>query len=225
MGANCELCCDASSFQSAQIKAVFFYQEPTFVQHRRRQEFNNLLTPHLNSLTRLVRARARDRSEADDVVQETLFRAFRHLAQLRDEAYFKPWLFRIAINEIRRRRRSEGCSPVVNLAGLIEELNLADMRCSPHVECERVELNVLLREALSKLPEKYRSVVELRDLDDLSVTETAQRLCLGVSATKTRHLRARGLLLRSLRQVVARRSRATELERDCRQLSTTGRTR
>lgn len=210
MEANCELCSNASSFQGTQIKAVFFYQEPGFVQHRRHQEFDDLLAPHLNSLTRLVRSKARDGSEADDVVQETLFCAFRHLTQLRDRAYFKPWLFRIAINEIRQRRRSEGRSPILMPAGPVEGLELADMRCSPDVECERAELNALLREALSKLPEKYRRVVEMRDLNDLSVTETAQRLCLGVPATKTRHLRARALLSRSFRQIVARRSRATD---------------
>jgi RNA polymerase sigma-70 factor (ECF subfamily) len=191
--------------------------------HERREEFDNLLSPHLNSLSRLVRARAKDWSEADDVVQEALFRAFRHLDQLRDKAYFKPWLFSIAINEIRQKRRSEGHSPVLALDGSNERPKIADMRRSPHTECERAELSVLLREALSKLPEKYRSVVELRDLADLSVLETAQRLRLGVSTTKTRHLRARAMLLKAVRQLVARRSRAKELERDCRCIATIGR--
>jgi RNA polymerase sigma-70 factor, ECF subfamily len=214
------------SFRRARIKTPLLCQKPAIVQPSlgRPEEFDNLLTPHLNSLRRLVRARAKDWSEADDVVQETLLRAFRHLAQLRDKAHFKPWLFRIAMNEIRQRRRSERCSPILVLADPIEGIQIADTRRSAHAECERAELKMLVREALSKLPEKYRSVLELRDLSDLSVSETAQRLCLGVAATKTRHVRARSMLMRSLRKLVARRSRATDLEQHCRYISTNGST-
>ena len=225
MGTMCGLSSNAFSFQGTHLNTPVACRAPALVQRSlsvKREEFDNLLLPHLNSLSRLVRGRVRDRSEADDVVQETLFRAFRRLDQLRDNACFRPWLFSIAINEIRQRRRSERCSPILELGGPIEGDEIADMRRSPYAECERAERDALLREALSKLPEKYRVVLELRDLRDLSVSETAQHLRLGVSTTKTRHLRARALLLKSLRRLVARRSRVADLERDCRDFATIG---
>ena len=209
---------------SPSFQSLAFVPTPPVVQRSlyRKQEFEELINAHLNPLTRFVRARSKDRSEAEDVVQDTLFSAFRHLAQLRDKAYFKAWLFRIAINEIRQRRRCEGRSPIVWLTDPIDGLEIADIRCVPHAACEQAERDGLLREALAKLPEKYRRVVEMRDLKDLSVMETAERLRLGVAATKTRHLRARALLLRSIRQLVAKRSPAAELDRDCRHISTLG---
>jgi RNA polymerase sigma factor (sigma-70 family) len=75
---------------------------------------------------------------------------------------------------------------------------LADPASSPHIQCEQRERAEQLHEALTRLPEKYRLMIQMRDLRELSIDETARSLSLTSSAVRTRHHRARKLLIRSL---------------------------
>jgi RNA polymerase sigma-70 factor (ECF subfamily) len=145
-------------------------------------------------------------SEAEDVVQQSIFLAFRHLRQFRREASFKTWLRAIAINEVLRLLQSR---TVAHLP-LHESFaaGLADPASSPHIQCEQRERAEQLHEALTRLPEKYRLMIQMRDLRELSIDETARSLSLTSSAVRTRHHRARKLLIRSL--AVLRRKDLTE---------------
>lgn len=170
-----------------------------------REEFGDLLQPHLHALIRLVRARMKNDTDADDVVQDTIIRALRHLDQFRYEANFRTWLNTIAINEVLQRQRSPKYSRTILVDGqLLANLELADPRLSPLAEYERTETSLRLREALDRLPAKYRTVIELRDLGGRSLAETARCLRLTVSAVKSRQHRGRLLLLDSLRRIQRR---------------------
>jgi RNA polymerase sigma-70 factor (ECF subfamily) len=159
--------------------------------------FGDLVQPYLTPLMRFARARLGSQSEAEDIVQQAVLRAFSHLAQFRHEASFKTWLSAIASNEVIHWRRGQAVAPVRPLNESYAA-NLADPSSSPHAECQRREETERLRQAMTKLPQKYRQMIQLRDLHELSVAETARSLSLSAAAVKTRHHRARKMLGRTL---------------------------
>ena len=162
----------------------------------RTDAFGVLVTPYLSSLTRFARMRLRDHSEAEDVVQQAVLQAFHGLGQFRREASFKTWLSKIASNAVVHSRRGRATAPVELHEALAGKL--ADPTSLPDIQIQQKEERERLHRALTRLPEKYRLVIQLRDLHELSTAATARSLCLSVGAVKTRHHRARKLLLRSL---------------------------
>jgi RNA polymerase sigma-70 factor, ECF subfamily len=159
--------------------------------------FGDLIKPHLSALNRLARARLGSSLEAEDVVQQAILRAYRHLEQFRRDASFRTWLSAIAIHEVihLRRRRALRLRPLQPT----HAANLADVSVSPHMAVERSQEAERLHRALTKIPEKYRVLIQMRDLSELSVAETARSLSLSAAAVRTRHTRARKMLVRSLR--------------------------
>jgi RNA polymerase sigma-70 factor (ECF subfamily) len=157
----------------------------------RRDLFADLIAPHLTPLLRVVQATIGRHPDVDDIVQQTALKAFTHLEQFRFEASFRTWLIRIGLNEARQWRRKCVSSRflAVDLPAFTQIP--ADQSLSPLVECQKSEAIVRLRAALESLPEKYRIVVLLRDLEDLTFSEVARRLGMTIPAVKTRHLRAR----------------------------------
>jgi RNA polymerase sigma-70 factor (ECF subfamily) len=141
--------------------------------------------------------RLRDESEAEDVVQQAVVRAFYSLGQFRHEASFKTWLSKIAFNEVIHIRRGKAIAPT----GPLQETradSLADPSSPPDLLIQKKQERDRLHRALTRLPEKYRLIIQLRDLNELSIAATARSLSLTVAAVKTRHHRARKLLRRSL---------------------------
>lgn len=159
--------------------------------------FADLLQPCLKPLNQFARMRLQSESEAEDVVQQSVLRALSHLRQFRGEASFKTWLGAIALNEVLRclKGRAATCPQPLDKS---PAACLADPTSSPHVQCEQKEKAARLHQALTRLPEKYRQIIQLRDLGELSVAETARSLSLTSSAVRIRHHRARKLLTRSL---------------------------
>jgi RNA polymerase sigma-70 factor, ECF subfamily len=158
----------------------------------RRELFMDLLQPHLVLLSRLVRFQMHNDVETDDVVQQTILNAFARLNQFRFEARFRTWLLRIANNEVLQWRRRRVASKVVLLDrdGFLR-LQLVDGALSPLREFERVETAGLFQGALSKLSSSYREMIRFRDLEGLSILETAEVLRVSINTVKTRHRRAR----------------------------------
>lgn len=168
------------------------------VTQERDAQFMSLLAPHLAAVRGLVHSMTRNDFDAEDILQQTLLKAFAHLDQFRFEASFKTWLFRIAINEIKQNYRKSAAAQTSNVGeNVFDKLQVADGE-SPQNLCQRKELYERLRWALSRLPGIYRTVVELRDMNELSVVETALRLNLAISTVKTRHRRARMWLFRKM---------------------------
>ncbi len=167
----------------------------------RRDLFGELLRPHLPVLLRFVRSKMKNDPACDDVVQQTALKAFIHLDQFQFRSSFRTWLFRIAINEV-MSARSKTSRLLVRDDAALTELRVADKSPSPLTQCERREMSQLVRSAVNKLAEKYRIVLRLRDLEHLSLCETAKVLHLSLPAVKTRHYRARRKIRRFLAPVV-----------------------
>jgi RNA polymerase sigma-70 factor (ECF subfamily) len=173
------------------------------------EAFADLVKPHLSSLNRFAQRRLGSESEAEDVVQQSILLAFSHLRQFRREAGFHTWLRAIALNEVLRLLQRRAVAHLPLPESLAE--NLADPGSSPHIQFEQRERAERLHKALIRLPEKYRLMIQLRDLLELSIDETARSLSLTSSAVRTRHHRARKLLVRSL--AALRREGQTEQHR------------
>ena len=170
------------------------------VREGRKDLFDDLLQPHLTALFRFVRAKMRHDPDADDVIQSTMLKAYLRLEQFRFEASFRTWLMAIALNEILQWHRKRVASRMLTVRPMaLSQLPIADQGPSPLRECQRQELAALLQRALGRLPEKYQLVIRLRDLQDLSFSETAARLRLSIATVKTRHRRARLQMMRFLR--------------------------
>ena len=168
----------------------------------RSEQFWELVQPHIPVVSRLVYTRMRNNSEAEDVLQNTLLKAFTRLRQFRFESNFGTWFTRIAINETRQWYRTSLRSRVAGFEDHgIGEPQLAGASASPLEISEQQERVKLLHLALASLPEKYQSVIRLREFEHLSLAETARTLALSISAVKTRQRRARLRMIRDLSAV------------------------
>jgi len=137
-------------------------------------------------------------ADAEEVAQEAVFKAFTHLADFRAEAKFSTWLIQITINEARARLRKyrrhlyESIDePRTDEEGDYSPKDFADWREIPSETLKRDELRNALKRALASLPLKYREVFILRDIQNLSIEETAEILGISEGNVKTRLLRAR----------------------------------
>jgi RNA polymerase sigma factor (sigma-70 family) len=165
-----------------------------------RDLFSDLITPHLTPLLRIVQATVGTHQDVEDIVQQATLKALAHLEQFRFQASFRTWLIRIGLNEARQWRRKYASSRFVTLDYMtLSQFPIADERSSPLLECQRSEAAVRLRAALVRLPEKYRVVILLMDLEHRSLVEVAEQLRLTVPAVKTRHMRARKKMAKLLR--------------------------
>ena len=142
-------------------------------------------------------------ADAEDVAQEAVLKALKHIRQFRAESRFSTWLIQIAVNEARmriRRQHANKIEPIVDHQdedGNYIPRDFADWREIPSETLERKEVRQKLAEALASLGEKYREVFVLRDMQHLSIEETATALGISSASVKTRLLRAR-LMLRDL---------------------------
>lgn len=153
-------------------------------------------------LFRAARSVLRNDGEAEDVVQETYVKAFTALASFRGEASFSTWLTRIALNEaVSRLRRRKPTSELEALdqavsadAGLVSLFPLSLAPLPADMEAARSEMRQLLETAIDGLPEGFRTVFVLRDVEGLSTEETAEHLNIKPETVKTRLHRARRML-------------------------------
>ena len=165
-----------------------------------------IMQRHNRRLFRTARGVLHDDAEAEDVVQETYVRAFTHLDGFRGEAQLSTWLTRIALNEalgrLRRRRITVGLKNIdaISDQGEARVIYLPSARqdSDPEVAAAQAEVRRLLERAVDQLPEHFRMVFMLRDIEEMSVEETASHLGLRPETVKTRLHRARRLLRQSL---------------------------
>jgi RNA polymerase sigma-70 factor (ECF subfamily) len=142
------------------------------------------------------------REDAEEVAQETLLKVWEHFDELREPEHVKTWVFQIARNVCLTRRRRSTYAPCEELS--IEKVptewqgGLADKGDLPEDVTYQHELRKLLARAIHGLPEKYRSVVVMRDLEEMSIEETAGILGVNEGVVKTRLKRARGLMRKKL---------------------------
>ena len=136
------------------------------------------------------------REDAEEVAQETLLKVFENWDQLRDPEQVKPWVFRIARNCCLMKRRKSVFAPVAEVPVDDVELTSPDEAADERVI--RKELNADLERALRAIPDTYRSVVLLRDAEELSTAETAALLEISEVNVKQRLHRGRAMLRKLL---------------------------
>ncbi len=165
--------------------------------------FYQLIRPYERRVFVIAFTILRNEADAEDAAQDAFLKAFKYLGQFRSEARFSTWLIQVAINEARLRLRKshlEIMRPIVdqeNDDGTYTPRDFTDWREIPSEALERKEIREKLVEALGSLAQKYREVFVLRDVEHMSIEDTALALGISAGAVKTRLLRAR-LMLRDL---------------------------
>ena len=156
-----------------------------------------IMRRHNQRLYRAARAILRDDTEAEDVLQDTYVRAYQHLRQFAGRAKFSTWLTRIAVNEalarVERRNRFNAIEDDESKSFVLES-KMPD----PESQAAQAEVRVLLEEAILALPEGYRTVLMLRDVEEMNTAEAAEVLDMTEENVKVRLHRARALLRKEL---------------------------
>jgi len=170
-----------------------------------KQLFHELIRPCERSIYFLLFSLLRNEADAEDAAQETVVKVYRNLHLFRGDSQFRTWVLSIARNEglgrLRKteNRREDSLDAMVDSdAGDFTPAVLTSWREVPAEALERAELGALLRKAIDGLPEIYRNVVLLRDIEEMDVRETAAALGISEGAVKVRLHRARALLQREL---------------------------
>ena len=173
--------------------------------------FEILMRRYNQRLYRVSRAILREDGEAEDVMQDAYVRAYEHLDQFAGKAAFSTWLTRIAIHEaLARKRRRARLEELDALPPTGDAMSILKSSApTPEAGTAQAEARQLLEEAIDSLPENYRSVVVLREVEEMSVAETAESLGVTDAVVKTRLHRAHAMLRKHL--YARARGRATDL--------------
>lgn len=158
--------------------------------------FEQLMRRHNTSLFRIGMAMLDNDADVEDVMQTTYINAYQHLASFRQEAAFSTWLKRILINECSQqlKKRNRLSNEDISLLTDHHPANNAGIKESPVAKVINKELGRVLELALLQLPEKYRLVFVLREVEGLSVAATAAALNISGVNVKVRYIRARLML-------------------------------
>jgi RNA polymerase sigma-70 factor, ECF subfamily len=151
-------------------------------------------------LYRVARAILRNDGEAEDVMQDAYVRAFQHLSQFAGRAKFSTWLTRIAVHEalarLHKAKRFEEWDDMTAIKQ--HRIGAVQVKSDPESETASGELGKILEQAIESLPENYRAVVMMRDIEEMSTSDTAEGLSLTEENVKIRLHRAHGLLRKEL---------------------------
>ncbi len=169
------------------------------------QLYHELIRPHERKVYLMALSFLKNEADAEDVAQEAFLKAFRSLGSFRSEAKFSTWLISITLNEARSRLRRLSHHRTESLdetsddgTEVISPALLRDWHEIPSEAVERGEVREMLKAAVAGLSPIYRSVFILRDMEELSVNETAEALSISVAAVKVRLHRARIMLQKQL---------------------------
>jgi RNA polymerase sigma-70 factor, ECF subfamily len=165
--------------------------------------FEQLIKRHTSTVFRVAMHLTSSREDAEDIVQDAFLKAFRGIQQFEGRARFSTWLTRIAVNESLVKLRGSRRAVTMSLdeetddSGALAD-RVADWRPNPEQLYSTAELRAILQHALASLPPSYRVVFLLRDVEGLSIADTAEMLGLCVSNVKARLFRARLKLRKQL---------------------------
>ena len=161
--------------------------------------FEALANEHKDAVYRQMIRVCGNREDAEDVLIEALLKAYRHLDQLRDSVAFRAWLAQIAKRVCWQLKQQDSLMPLLQLSALEDEGKQISGNDLPmEAQLASRQMKQLLSEAVDGLPPDYRSVYQLRDVEELSGREVARRLGLSLAAMKSRLHRARELLRQHL---------------------------
>jgi RNA polymerase sigma-70 factor (ECF subfamily) len=176
--------------------------------------FEIIMRRHNQRLYRIARAVLRDDAEAEDVMQDAYVKAYEHLNQFEGRAKFSTWLSRIAFHEALARTRNKGRVQELEAIPENERDKMQSLRSpamSPEEEASNSEVRCLLEEEINALPDNYRSVLVLRDVEEIDAAEVAEILSITLENVKMRLFRARAFLRKRLYLRAGAHSRYTFL--------------
>jgi RNA polymerase sigma-70 factor, ECF subfamily len=161
------------------------------------EAFSELVRHYDRRVYRMAKQITQNDEDTEDVLQETFLKAYTHLDDFQGNSKFYTWLVRIAVNEALmklRKRRSDRTVPLDEPVDtgedeIVREIAVWDE--NPEQQYSREELADILDEAIASLKPSYRNVFVLRDIEELSIQETAEALNQSISAVKSSLLRAR----------------------------------
>jgi RNA polymerase sigma-70 factor, ECF subfamily len=166
--------------------------------------FHDLVRPYERSVYVMALSMLKNEADAEDTAQEAFLKAFRNLGSFRADSKFSTWLVSITLNEARSRLRRGRSVKIESLDEPEDEQRhispavLTDWREIPSEALERREVRQMLQDAIGALPNIYREVFLLRDVEELSVNESAEALGISVASVKVRLHRARIMLQKKL---------------------------
>ncbi len=158
-------------------------------QDGRREAFEELVRRHADHLYAGVLRFCGDATDAEEVVQETFLRAWRGIGGFERRAQFFTWLYRIGLNEAKRRAARRPADAASAEEGAVDAV--ADLRQAPEPQAEQHDVRAALERAVRALPMKYRAPLILRDVEGLSTQQAAEIMGVRQAAFKSRLHRAR----------------------------------
>jgi RNA polymerase sigma-70 factor (ECF subfamily) len=175
--------------------------------------FETLVNQHKDAVYRQMLRVCGNQADAEDVLIEALLNAYRHLDQLRDSVAFRAWLAKIANRVCWQLRKREALMPLLQLSSLEEEgREIAGEEQPVDSKLELAQMKALLFDAIAALPAAYRTVYEMRDLQEVPGDEVAHTLSISPAAMKSRLHRARALVRRHLDAALLRHREADPTE-------------
>jgi RNA polymerase sigma-70 factor (ECF subfamily) len=164
--------------------------------------FEELVRAYGGRMLSVARRLLRDPDDAQDAVQDAFLSAVRSLEKFEGSSRLSTWLHRIVVNAALMKLRTRRRKPETSIEDLLPHFLEDGHQANPAVAwklpadqaVERVQLGQLVRRSIDKLPETYRTVLVLRDVEDLDTVETAEFLGIAPNAVKTRLHRARQAL-------------------------------
>jgi RNA polymerase sigma-70 factor, ECF subfamily len=190
------------------------FDEAVLVERARQgddQAFTSLVARYDRKVFRLAKNITQNDEDAEDVLQDAFLKAYTHLDSFHGDSKFYTWIVRIAVNEALMKLRKRRSDKVVSLD---EEIDTGEEQVTreiavwdgdPEQKYGQAELRAILDEAIQSLKPTFRTVFQLRDVEELSTEETAEALDLSIPAVKSRLLRARLQLRERLTRVFKRK--------------------
>jgi len=161
--------------------------------------FETLVNQHKDAVYRQMLRVCGNHADAEDVLIEALLKAYRNLDQLQDVVAFRAWLAKIASRVCWQLRKREALMPLLQLSELEDEgREISANEPSVEAQAALAQMKELLLQAIAQLPEPYRTVYEMRDLQDVAGAEVARKLKISTAAMKSRLHRARALIREQL---------------------------
>lgn len=164
--------------------------------------FETLVRMHERRVFRVTVAVLGNAEDAEEAMQDTFVKAFRHIGQFRRESRFTTWLTRIAVNEALQKRQARKNTVSLDEVGEAEVKVLPHRSQQWHEDPEKLygkqEVRAMVEDAIRSLPPIYRETFVLRDVEGLRAEEAAEILGLTLPAIKSRLLRARLLMREAL---------------------------
>lgn|SRR5262249_42387299 len=187
--------------------------------------FEQLVARYDRKLLRIAQHLTHNREDAQDAVQEAFLKAFQHFGSFREDSQFSTWLIRITLNQALMKLRKQRTTKEVSLGedlqaeGEILPREVTDWAPNPEELYQASELRDILTKTLAELQAALRTVFVLRDIEGLSIVETAEVMGLSQSAVKARLWRARLQLRERLNKYFSKHNAPARVELDSKQLN------